>query len=85
MPFGLGVALLCGQFSILKSDRLEQTAEVADSGRVLVAQALLPVRFSKPSRINPAIDDRQNRTGRSACATFSAECGSLFYLIIHAL
>jgi hypothetical protein len=40
--------------------------------RILVAQALLPVRFSSPSRTIHAINDSQNRTGKSACATKTA-------------
>jgi hypothetical protein len=46
-----------------------QAAEKVGSGKVLVAQPLLAVRFPRLSCIRDAIN-RENRTARSGCATF---------------
>jgi hypothetical protein len=50
-----------------------QAAEKVDSRTALVAQPPLAVRFSRPWRVWKALE-RENRTAKSGCATFSASC-----------
>jgi hypothetical protein len=51
----------------------EQPAEKVSEGSVFVVQPLLAVCFSDLSRIRETIN-RENRTAKSGCATFSAFC-----------